>query len=386
MKIAILLPVRAGGSGGFVKHLAEVLPFWLRKTSVQQVSVFSPDGVIHGFEFLGDEFRRVARDDYRTGFREMGKLVDDGGYDVALSTIPRPVAVRGCPVVTMVQNAEPIQSPSYPMPVLWRLRLWKLRRETTVACRNAARVIAVSNYVRQQLTDRLGVPAVKTDVVYHGFDPSEPTMAARPESTPEDQEFVFAAGSVVPYRGYEDIIRAAALLRQRRGRALNVVIAGEAHGLAPSTMRRLVRLARALDVEPHIFWAGQLNRNEMTWCYRNCRVFIQTSRAEACPNIVLEALGHGCITVSCDHPPMPEFFQEHASYYPTGNADMLARRIDEALEMKEEVAEDRRAGARLRASQFSWERTAGQTIEILARTLGGQRMIGSEKGPHSEHR
>jgi glycosyltransferase involved in cell wall biosynthesis len=384
MKIAILLPVRAGGSGGFVKHLSEVLPIWLQHTAVRRVSVFSPDGLIQGFEFLGDEFRRVSRDDYRTGFREMGKLVEDGDYDVALSTIPRPVAVRDCPVVTMVQNAEPIQTPSYPMPMLWRLRLWKLRRETVVACRNAARVIAVSNYVRKQLTERFGIPGAKTDVVYHGFDPSEPTMAARPDITLEDREFVFAAGSIVPYRGYEDIIRAAALLRQRRGKALNVVIAGEAHGLAPSTMRRLRRLARALDVERHTYWAGQLNRSEMTWCYRNCRLFIQTSRAEACPNIVLEALGHGCITVSCDQPPMPEFFDKNASYYSTGNADMLARRIGEALEMKEEAAEDRRAKARLRASQFSWERAASQTIEILAKTIEDHRIVESGKGPRIE--
>ena len=211
-------------------------------------------------------------------------------------------------------------------------------------------------------------------------------MAARPDIALEDGQFVFAAGSVVPYRGYDDIICAAALLRQRSGRALNVVIAGEAHGLAPSTMRRLERLARALDVESHIFWAGQLNRNEMTWCYRNCRLFIQTSRAEACPNIVLEALGHGCITVSCDHPPMPEFFEENASYYPTGNANVLAQRIGEALEMKEEVAEARRARARVRASQFSWERAAGHTIEILGKTLGDHRMIESGKGPRIEYR
>lgn len=129
MKVAVLVPVRRGGSGGFIKHLQEVIPRWLRSSALSRLSIIAPQGTLDGLEKLDTDIFRVSQDDYRTGFQDMSALVSNHDYDAVLSTTARPVKLTGYPIVTMVQNIEPIQKAIYPMPLVWRMRLWALRRE-----------------------------------------------------------------------------------------------------------------------------------------------------------------------------------------------------------------------------------------------------------------
>jgi len=96
-----------------------------------------------------------------------------------------------------------------------------------------------------------------------------------------------------------------------------------------------------------------------------------TSRAEACPNIAMEALAAGCLCVSTDQPPMPEFFQKASRYYARGCGGQLAERIAELLAVPEDAAQKLRAAARARAAEFTWQRTVEQTVEQLRLALYG---------------
>ncbi len=90
-----------------------------------------------------------------------------------------------------------------------------------------------------------------------------------------------------------------------------------------------------------------------------------TSRIEACPNIALEAMSHGCLCLSADNPPLPEFFREAAFYYQAQQADSLVAAIIAAINLTPEENEKLRARARARAQEFTWENTAEQTIREL---------------------
>jgi len=94
-------------------------------------------------------------------------------------------------------------------------------------------------------------------------------------------------------------------------------------------------------------------------------VFVMTSRAEACPNIVLEAMSHGCVCISTETEPMPEFFQDSAVYYPPKNGAVLANAIQEVLLWDEAKRWKVLERAKIRASQFSWETCALKTIQEL---------------------
>lgn len=370
MKIAILITNTREVSGGFMKHLMELVKRWQQNAQVAQLEIFVLEHIFPDLPQFDGPIRRVPSNDRLRAFRQMAGLVEAGGFDVAFNTAARPVSLSRVPLVVLVQNIEPIQKPTYPMPLLWRLRLWALRRENSIACRKATRVLAVSNHVRDEVSCRFYLGAERIDVAYHGFDAAEASAKTRkPALNISSGEFVFSAGGIVPYRGYEDIIRAIAYIRSDGGDAPCAILAGSGNSLSKSYERSLRRLSSSLKVSELIVWAGQLQREEMSWCFNNARMFIQTSRAEACPNIVLEAMGHGCSCLSCDHPPMPEFFQDAASYYSTGDIVALASAIKATLNEDAETSEFMKSKALQRAALFSWDKTAELTLDSLNRAI-----------------
>lgn len=379
MKIAILNPVRTGASGGAVKHLTELLPRLLRSGSVDYIEFITPESALCGAEETGATITTVPADDYRHGFRAMGAAVQRKAFDVALCLATRQVSAVGLPLVTMVQNIEPIQERRYSAPPVWRLRLWALRREQARACAEATRVLAVSGHTKAELCRRFGLSPERVDVVYHGVDLGRSARMQKP-SVPLPERFVFAAGSIVPYRGFEDIIKALAKLRRAAGNAPTLVLAGSVPPHARSYARCLRRLVVAVGMSEKVVWAGQLSPAEMRWCYRNAVLFVQSSRAEACPNIQLEALASGGLCVSCDNPPMPEITQNAALYYPVGNEEALAERMCELQRAGAEVQTRLRELARRRAAEFTWDGTAAGTLEVMRKAIRDYTTRASERG------
>ena len=100
----------------------------------------------------------------------------------------------------------------------------------------------------------------------------------------------------------------------------------------------------------------------MSWCYSHCRLFLMTSRVEACPNIALEAMSHGAFCLAADNPPLPEIFQAAATYYRPKCGEALAQAISAALAYSPDAAGVIRERAQKRAGDFTWEETTDRTV------------------------
>jgi len=238
------------------------------------------------------------------------------------------------------------------------------------AAHRASRVIAVSQFVRTYLSDTLHVPSEKIGVVYHGTELSHDEAPQRPAHIPDNWrgKFAFVAGSVYPYRGLEDVI----LAWDRMGHSTIcpfVAIAGfVGHGMK-RYYEHLKALLHSRKLDSQIHFIGALSKAEMAWCYENCAAFVMTSRVEACPNIALEAMAHGCLCVSTDNPPMPEIFGDAARYYPAGDAVVLAQRVLDVLQLPSGRQEQAKRLAIARAAKFSWEACCNQTVRELQKVL-----------------
>ncbi len=103
----------------------------------------------------------------------------------------------------------------------------------------------------------------------------------------------------------------------------------------------------------------------MSWCYHHCSCFVTTSRAEACPNVLLEAMAHGCLCVSVDHRPMTDMLAEAGLYYTLGQPTDLARQLAAALVADASTRHRLRASTSERAIRWDWRRTAAETVDQL---------------------
>lgn len=374
MRLALACLSRESLSGGFRKYLQSLLPRLRKDPRLGALDVFVPPAVVADLraDGLGD-LRTWAEDDPRKGFPRLRKEIAALSPDVVF--VPSAWHIEcGRPCVVMVRNMEPLEQPRRGHTL--RAGLTNLARAYVArgACRRAARVLAVSQHVERAIVGKWGLDPSRVGVVYHGVDVPPPEGARPPAlAAIPDRGFLFTAGSIRPARGLEDAIDAIALLGDR---APVLVIAGKPD---PDTLAHFGRLqARAVQrgTASRVVWAGGLDRAEMDWCFEHCAAFVMTSRTEACPNTVLEAMSHGCLSISIDRPPMTELYGDSAVYYRAGDARDLAAWTEAVLRRGEEAVEKARSVARARAAQFPWSLTAERTIgelEKAAESAAGSR-------------
>ena len=348
MRIAVANVTGGGLSGGYRKYLGRLMPLLAGDSRVARLTVFVPrtgnvpmPGVDVRLYEPGGGFRALVGD--------VGSLQPD----VVFIPTARWVRFGAVPVVTMVRNMEPLTPSIRGNTWTERARNVARRWEAKRAALKARRVIAVSQHVRGYIVNHWSVDPDRVGVVYHGVD-----REARVGNA--DRRVVLTAGSIRPARGLEDLVRALPWLEPD----VEVVIAGAVDRGAEHYAAALRLLAHRSGRSHQVTWAGQLTEDQMRAAFGRAAVFVMTSRAEACPNTVLEAMSAGCPSVSVDLRPMPEFFRDAAVYYPAGDAPQLARQLSRLLADSEER---QRLGdlATARAGDFTWESTRDRTIAEL---------------------
>jgi len=256
-------------------------------------------------------------------------------------------------------------------PLRERFRNWLRRLDAKKAFKKSNRIIAPSEYVRDFLLHNLNVRGGKIGLVYHGVDLPENKDAHRPDIIPKgwDGRFLFAAGSIRPARGLEDILGALKYLNNKSWDISGLVIAGSTTPGMEGYRKHLDKWAQKNDISSKVCWAGSLNRREMAWCYENCQAFVMTSRVESFGMVAGEAMSHGSICVAADSPCLPEIFDDAAVFYPAKKPQILAKRVQEVLHWTEEKKKKMRQRALTRASQFSWDKCVERTVEELRRAI-----------------
>jgi glycosyltransferase involved in cell wall biosynthesis len=369
MKVAIVNLTGGGLSHGYINYLSAVLPRMISHPRVKQVYAFIPRGYTQYFTgMVPSECLRPFTGHFQ-GRRQLRLEVCGISPDVAFFPGNQWINLGRIASVAMVQSMLPMVMPFGGNGWLDIVKNLVRARLTRIACQRATRVIAISNYVKEFLVNHWHIAPSRIGMIYHGVNPPPAPETMRiPVSVPEDWRgrFLFTAGSMHPYRALDDVMKAMAVLASQGVRPPLVIAGGvDLDRTQLPYLQKMKKLAEKLGIQSQIAWTGHLEAAEMSWCYSHCRLFLMTSRVEACPNIALEAMSHGAFCLAADNPPLPEFFQEAAIYYRPKCGEALAQAISSALAYSPEAAGLRRLEAQKRAGDFTWEETTARTVHEL---------------------
>ena len=368
MKLAVVNISGGTFSGGYRKYLLKLIPLLLEKEEISALRVYVPEKTQMDADPSVIHYWKASR--FQIGYPSIKKDLDQFKPDLIFVPTARKFRYKNVPVVNMVRNMEPLLVPFGANPLSEKLinilRTWEAKSSTVTA----TRTIAVSNHVKDFITSQWAVSSDKVGVVYHGVNPLSDIeqIPEKPAIIPEGTSFLFTGGSIRPARGLEDLIRALPEIFEQKP-DLKLVVAGKADPGMQFYQDEISGLAKELGVYQCIIWCGHLAPHEMAWCFQNCAVFVMTSRAEACPNIVLEALTHGTPSVSTDTEPMPEFFQNNAIYYHSRDSSTLADGVNKMFKKSDSEIRNLRVKSKERASYFTWQRCADKTIVELKKVL-----------------
>ena len=219
------------------------------------------------------------------------------------------------------------------MSIYREMRSPKNRLENTLiswSYRRADRVIAISNSVAQDLTDKCNVPSGQIQVIYnpvitpqlHHLSKAEvPHPFFRPGRPP----VILGVGRLVKVKNFGTLLRAFALVRQKHPARL--VILGEGEERA-----ELEQLARELNIAEDFALPG-FTSNPYAWMSK-AGVFVLSSVNEGLSSVLIEALACGCPVVSTDCPGGPAEILENGRYgrlTPVGDPEAMAEAILQTL-------------------------------------------------------
>jgi glycosyltransferase involved in cell wall biosynthesis len=226
----------------------------------------------------------------------------------------------------------------------WRLFLW-------VSAHRAQKLIAVSEATRADLHRFYQLPKNRVITIPHGVDCSLFDLR-RAKLEP----FVLCVSTLHPHKNLERLIRAYA----QAPRDYRLVIAGM-RGFHTQTIEQLID---QLGVRMQVQLTGWVGREELYGLYDRATAFIYPSTFEGFGMPVLEAMAAGVPVACSDIPPLREVAGDTALFFDPLDEDLLAEALDRIVSDQLTRARLIRTG-RDRAREFTWQRSAERTLEVL---------------------
>ncbi len=202
-------------------------------------------------------------------------------------------------------------------------------------------VITCTKFNRGYLADIAPEHADRIRTVYHGVD----LPAFAPDSSPRHPRLILSAGTLRTCKGFDDLIRAVGVLRDR-GIEAELEIIGEGEERAA-----LEELIRSLRLGDRVRLPGYRPQEELIPAYRNAAVVALPAHHEdhfGIPNILIEGLAAGAPVVCTELPSLAELVEHRKSglFVPERNpvalADALAEILSDPARSKELAEEGRR--------------------------------------------
>jgi glycosyltransferase involved in cell wall biosynthesis len=282
-----------------------------------------------------------------------------------------PIHARGRLLVNLC-NTAPLFGPTvvtihdasvFAVPEAYSLtfRTW-YRTMLPIVGRHALRVVTDSRFSRRELSERVGIPLEKVDVIPLGAEhilgtPADSGIFGRVPVEPG--RFILSVGSRSLHKNVGAVITAVSRLGTRR---LPLVVAGG--------FNSRVFGESSVNDRDAFHTAGYVTDGELRALYENATCLVYPSLYEGFGLPPLEAMLCGCPTVVANTASLPEVCGDAALYCDPRDPDDIARKIRMLIEQPA-LKDELRCRGTDRARTFTWQRAS----EALLGTIDGVQQV-----------
>lgn len=247
--------------------------------------------------------------------------------------------------------------------------------------RGAARIIAVSQFTKNEIHKLLAIPDDRIEVVYnaiderflsgHAGDADRELIAQRYQVT---YPFILYAGAIRPHKNVVRIIEAFSALKSELAKDerlvdLKLIIIGDDLSSHPRLRRTVVRSGVQHDVR----FLGFVPIEVLRIFYDVAKVFVFPSLYEGFGLPPLEAMAHGTPVVTSNTSSLPEVVGTAAIMVNPENVFEIRRGLQRAL-LDCDVRERLKQRGYEQAQRFSWTNSVARILEIYREVAGRRRV------------
>jgi len=244
-------------------------------------------------------------------------------------------------------------------------------RLTRFALHHAARIFAVSNFTKKDVSRLFQVPENKIDVVYNALDDRfrmGPTNNAEKQMIAERYQvhypFILYSGRISPHKNVVRIIEAFSALKTelaKEGRLedLKLIIIGDEVSKHPDLRRAVIKSGVQYDVR----FLGFVPIEVLRIFYDTAKLFIFPSLYEGFGLPPLEAMAHGTPVVASNTSSLPEVVGKAAVLVNPENVFEISRAMFRVL-TDQPLRDKMKIAGKAQAEKFSWETSVSRMIEV----------------------
>ena len=223
----------------------------------------------------------------------------------------------------------------------------------------ADRVVAVSRYTADLVTDRYGVPPSRIRVVHNAIDRRE--AAVGDWRLGEREPLILYAGRITWQKGPGHFVDAAALVAREIPDA-KFAVAGSGDG-----MRGMIERVAALGLSDKFLFTGFLAPSELDALYGRADVYVMPSVSEPFGLTALEALQHGTPVIVSRHAGVSEVVRNVLRADVEDTNDLASKILSVLLfrPLSSALSE----GGRAEVDRLSWAGAATKCLRVYEEML-----------------
>jgi alpha-1,3-rhamnosyl/mannosyltransferase len=266
------------------------------------------------------------------------------------------------PTIITIYDLTPQLFPEYVSSRARRL----FRLTTRLALRQARHVITISEATSRDLLRYYPFPAQWVTVIPLAADPcfqpqSDEEIARVRQHYNLPESYVLCFGINKPHKNLLQLLAAWQLLATQTA-DIPLVLAGAWDERYPEAKTE----ANRLHLDQRVRFLGPISNGDLPPLYAGAILFVFPSRYEGFGLPVVEAMACGTAVACAQSSSLPEVGGKAVLYFDPDNVGEMAAQIGRVLNdslLRQRLAQQ----GLVRAREFSWEKTAGETVSLYRR-------------------
>lgn len=253
-------------------------------------------------------------------------------------------------------------------PWLYKIKNLAYRMVIKTAVKRAKKIIAVSEFTKQDIVKQFRVKPEKIEVTYEGvanlakgrdslfvskLDDNDTLLSYN-----IDKNFLLYVGNAYPHKNLEGLVEAFADLHNQNNDISLVLVGKEDY-----FYKRLKDIIKEKYPDLPIVFPGYVPDEKLEIFYQKALAYVFPSFYEGFGLPPLEAMAKGCPVVSSNRSSMPEVLGDAAVYFDPDNKEQMAKRIKEVIRDSELRRKMVKKGKQ-QVKKYSWWECARETLEI----------------------
>lgn len=229
---------------------------------------------------------------------------------------------------------------------------------TVISMFMCRRVIAVSNYAKVSNFRTINSPLRnRFSIIPHGV--SDAFSVGNCDFRRDG--YILAVSDIYVQKNLKNLLYAFDILRSTSP-DIKLKIAGRF--VDEVYHQELIDIIAEKGLHDHVEFLGGVYEDELVVLYRRCNIFVFPSTIETFGNPLIEAMASGAPIACSNTAAMPEIAGDAALFFDPFDVDDMAAVIGRLL-VDQELCQDLSAKALARAKNYSWEKTAECTLDVL---------------------